>query len=108
MSRRVGMSTSWRRKRGQQRVPLSRTGLPTFIRTTYQPDARTVFTQVCSGVRYCHERLVVHRDIKLENVLVQYHDRNVSLSNPLDPRTAVVKLIDFGFASLVVPGKKLR
>eukprot|EP00392_Amoebophrya_sp_AT5.2_P000944 g946.t1 len=79
-------------------------------------DARMIFSQVCAGIRYCHERLVVHRDIKLENVLVQYpdkavaHNQNLALtsSGHLDPRQLVVKLIDFGFASLVVPGKKLR
>ncbi|CAD7947671.1 unnamed protein product [Amoebophrya sp. A120] len=92
-------------------------------------DARMIFSQVCAGIRYCHERLVVHRDIKLENVLVQYPDKavahNIVRKNPpspyrkdqnlaltssghLDPRQLVVKLIDFGFASLVVPGKKLR
>ena len=58
---------------------------------------------------------MVHRDIKLENVLVlqfltpsevQYSGQ--SSATNLDTRNMIVKIIDFGFASLVVPGKKLR
>ena len=46
------------------------------------------------GVRYCHSKNVVHRDIKLENMLLD-GARNV-------------KIIDFGF-SIIMPGdKKLK
>jgi len=44
---------------------------------------------------YCHRKSVVHRDIKLENVLYE-------------PSTATVKLIDFGFAIALAPGAKLN
>jgi len=73
-----------------------------------------IFHQVTAAVGYIHDRLVVHRDIKLENVLIQFQDRAAMTaaangwSGPLDPRSIVVKLIDFGFASLVQPGKGLR
>ncbi|EEB16115.1 cAMP-dependent protein kinase catalytic subunit, putative [Pediculus humanus corporis] len=46
--------------------------------------ARKYFRQLIDAVDYCHERGVVHRDIKCENLLMD-HDNNVKLS-------------DFGFA----------
>jgi 5'-AMP-activated protein kinase, catalytic alpha subunit len=35
-----------------------------------EDDARRLFKQICSGIEYCHENLVAHRDLKLENILV--------------------------------------
>ncbi|KAG8819403.1 hypothetical protein FRC19_009800 [Serendipita sp. 401] len=46
-------------------------------------EARLLFGQLCLAVAYCHDQGVVHRDLKLENVL-------------LDDRTQI-KLSDFGF-----------
>merc|ERR1719217_1474483 len=61
-----------------------------------ESHAKYVFTQVCDAVQYCHSRNIVHRDIKLENML-------------LDKITGVVKLIDFGFAVQVkCKDQKLR
>lgn len=50
--------------------------------------ARHLYQQVVEGVSFCHERLVVHRDLKLENLL-------------LDSAKETVKIIDFGFAAQV-------
>jgi serine/threonine protein kinase len=66
-----------------------------------QPDgamtesmARTYFMQMLSAVAYLHNvEHVVHKDIKLENVLVQ-RDADRCL------------LVDFGFARRFVPGKR--
>lgn len=49
--------------------------------------ARRVFFQIVDAVRYCHDKNFVHRDLKLENIL---------LTSTLD-----VKLIDFGFTRSV-------
>lgn len=35
-----------------------------------EKHARFFFKQMASGLRYCHRNLVVHRDIKLENLLI--------------------------------------
>jgi serine/threonine protein kinase len=47
--------------------------------------ARRKFHQMVAAVEYCHSRRVVHRDLKLENILV---DDNLNL-----------KIADFGFAT---------
>jgi len=35
-----------------------------------ESHARFFFRQIASGLRYCHKNLVVHRDIKLDNLLI--------------------------------------
>eukprot|EP00041_Stephanoeca_diplocostata_P026932 m.734161 g.734161 ORF g.734161 m.734161 type:complete len:506 (+) comp23079_c0_seq2:561-2078(+) len=49
-----------------------------------EAEARPLFKQLVAAVEYCHKSGVVHRDLKLENVLL---DRNFN-----------IKIADFGFA----------
>ena len=51
-----------------------------------EPEARRLLRQLVGALCYLHQRFVSHRDIKLENVLLD------GINN--------VKLIDFGFAVL--------
>ena len=48
--------------------------------------AREYFQQIVSGVAYMHENQVCHRDLKLDNCI-------------LDPDTETIKICDFGLAS---------
>ena len=51
-----------------------------------EPTARHIMSQIMDTILACHERGVIHRDIKDENILV-------------DTKTMKVKLIDFGSGS---------
>ncbi|KAI8366961.1 kinase-like domain-containing protein [Choanephora cucurbitarum] len=50
-----------------------------------EKDASRLFAQLISGVHYMHQKCIVHRDLKLENLLLDKH-RNVLIT-------------DFGFAN---------
>ncbi|XP_053173667.1 NUAK family SNF1-like kinase 1 [Scomber japonicus] len=45
-----------------------------------ETEARSIFRQITSAVHYCHKNGVVHRDLKLENILLD-QDLNVKLAD---------------------------
>lgn len=59
-----------------------------------EPEARKIIQQICKGLSYCHAKHIVHRDLKLENILI---DDNKN-----------IKIIDFGFSVSVAPDKTLN
>ncbi|XP_078675701.1 MAP/microtubule affinity-regulating kinase 3-like isoform X35 [Branchiostoma floridae x Branchiostoma belcheri] len=58
-----------------------------------EKEARAKFRQIVSAVQYCHQKRVVHRDLKAENLLLD-SDMNI-------------KIADFGFSNEFTPGNKL-
>jgi serine/threonine protein kinase len=54
-----------------------------------EPVAAFIYQQICSAVRYCHERKLAHRDLKLENVLIE--------------KLPKIKVADFGLCGFVDP-----
>ena len=58
-----------------------------------EEDLKDFFKQVVEGVQYIHNKKIIHRDIKLDNILLD------KKNNP--------KLCDFGISSLIEPGKKI-
>ncbi|XP_073679887.1 NUAK family SNF1-like kinase 1 [Garra rufa] len=58
-----------------------------------EEEARHFFRQITSAVQYCHKNGVVHRDLKLENILL---DKDLN-----------VKLADFGLSNRYMRGQCL-
>ncbi|CAE8705974.1 unnamed protein product [Polarella glacialis] len=54
--------------------------------------ARSIFQQILAGVKFMHDRSILHRDLKCENILLKSGDLTSAAS---------VKLIDFGVARVV-------
>ena len=62
-----------------------------------EPLAAQIFKKIVSAVAYMHERSIVHRDLKLDNVLIDQKGDEF-----------IVKLIDFGFATKCNKDEKLN
>ncbi|XP_071069704.1 MAP/microtubule affinity-regulating kinase 3 isoform X7 [Dasypus novemcinctus] len=58
-----------------------------------EKEARSKFRQIVSAVQYCHQKRIVHRDLKAENLLLDA-DMNI-------------KIADFGFSNEFTVGSKL-
>ena len=75
--------------------------LKKFIQTYKQPFPESIvqhiMRQIIDAFRYIHHNNIMHRDVKLENIMIHYdnvNDKN-NLNNLL---RAKVKIIDFGLA----------
>lgn len=59
-----------------------------------EPFAKKIFKQIIDGLHYIHSKCIAHRDIKLDNIL-------------LDGKGSV-KIADFGVSKQTQPGVKMR
>ena len=59
-----------------------------------EKTAKILFRQIIEGIKYIHSRGIVHRDIKLENILIDLNN--------------IIKICDFGVGKLIKPGILLK
>ncbi|KAG1381766.1 hypothetical protein G6F60_001109 [Rhizopus arrhizus] len=59
-------------------------------------EVKIIFDQLAHATAFLHEQNIVHRDIKLENVVI------------FDREKLIVKLCDFGLSTFMRPGKPLE
>ena len=64
------------------------------FRRVKEADCRKIFKQIVSSLSYCHQKNICHRDLKLDNILID--------------KAGVVKLIDFGFSCVCHEDKPLN
>ena len=65
--------------------------------TYSEKEAAIIFKQIITGLSYCHNQGICHRDLKMENILFLTSQKN-----------SPIKIIDFGFSQCVEKKKLVQ
>ena len=58
-----------------------------------EKEAMSVFAKIVSGVEHLHQSKMIHRDLKLENIMVNYDETTMKMHD--------LCISDFGFCKLM-------
>ena len=72
-----------------------------YHRPFSQEIVQYLMRQIIEGLKFIHSRKIIHRDIKLDNILVSFSKEKDK--NSLNMLTSKVKIIDFGLATRLGP-----
>ena len=67
-----------------------------FGRAFPEDIVQYLMNQIVDAIRYIHSKNIIHRDLKLDNIMVSFDNENDEVN--LNMMRAKIKIIDFGFA----------
>jgi len=67
-----------------------------FLKPFPEAFVHHILKQISNGIYYLHKSNIIHRDLKLENILL--HFESLEDKNKMNLLKANIKIIDFGFA----------
>ena len=62
-----------------------------------------IMRQIIEGMKYLHNKKIIHRGLKLDDIMIHYEDEEDKISNNI--MKGKIKIIDFGFARYLKKGE---
>lgn len=71
--------------------------------TFTEKEVQHIMRQVVDGLDYLHQKKILHRDLKLDNIMIDYNSEKDK--NNINVLNSTLKICDFGFARELKPGE---